>query len=150
MDSTYYSTNVNTQSIDPAVMVGLLVTYFVFIAALYIVFSIFLAKIFKKAGQDGWKAWVPIYNSWVFLEMGGQKGFWALLALVPIVNIVSVVFMAIAAYQIGLKLQKEGWFVLFYIFFSPVWIIWLAVDDSKWQGVPTAATTAPPATPAAM
>jgi hypothetical protein len=151
MDSTYYyTTNVETQSLDAGVLFGLLATYFIFIIALYVVFSIFMAKIFKKAGQDGWKAWVPIYNSWVFLEMGGQKGFWAILALVPFVNIVSVVFMAIAAYHIGLKLQKEGWFVLLYIFASPVWLIWLAVDSSKWEGVPAAASPAPPATPAAM
>jgi len=150
MESTYYVTTTDTTSLDAGVIFGLLATYFIFIIALYVVFSIFMAKIFKKAGEDGWKAWVPIYNSWVFLEMGGQKGFWAILALVPFVNIVSVVFMAIAAYQIGLKLQKEGWFVLLYIFASPVWLIWLAVDGSKWEGVPAAASTAPPATPAAM
>ena len=57
-----------------------------------------------------------------------------MLALVPIVNIASMVFMYIAMYNIGLKFGKEGAFILWAIFVPIVWYIWLAVDQSKWQG----------------
>jgi len=150
--STYYST---TSTTDPAVAaaaaLAMLGFVFAITAVVYVVSSIFLSRIFKKAGVEGWKAWVPVYNSWTLLEMGGQKGFWAVLALIPFVNIVSAVFMYIAMYHIGLKLQKDGAFVLLAIFLPLVWMIWLAVDKSTWQGAPagTAAQPVKPITPAA-
>jgi len=122
----------------------LFMLFFVLIisVALYAVHAFLLGKIFTKAGVPAWKAWVPVYNSWVTLELGGQQGFWAVLALVPVVNIVSVVFLYIAMYNIGLKLGKEGTFVLLAIFLPLVWYIWLAVDGSTWKGK-HAAKTAP-------
>jgi hypothetical protein len=78
--------------------------------------------------------------------MGGQKGWWVLLALIPFVNFVTVyvtfVFMCIAAYRIGLNFGKEAWFVVLYILVAPVWLIWLAVDKTAvWQ--PAVAGDAP-------
>jgi hypothetical protein len=128
-----------------AVLVTLLFTLLI-MAAVYVIYSLFLGRIFKKAGVEQWKAWVPIYNSWVMLELGGQKGFWAVLMLIPIVNIVSAVFMYIAMYNIGLKLGKDGAFVLLAIFVPIVWLIWLAVDKSTWQGVQPATAAAAPTT----
>jgi len=136
----------SSTDLDPGVGIALIIGYFIFIVILYVVFSFIMGRIFKKAGEDAWKAWVPVYNSWVFLELGGQKGYWSLLAFVPVVNIASAIFMAIAAYHIGLNLQKEGWFVVLYILLSPVWFIWLAFDSSTWKGGNLAA--APAGTPA--
>lgn len=122
-----------TTSVDPAAFVAIAIGYFIFIVAMYVVMSIFLGKIFKKAGVPAWIAWVPVYNTWKLLQLGGQQGFWAILAFIPFVNIVSLVFMYIAMYNIGLKLGKDGAFVILAILLSPVWIIWLGVDDSKWD-----------------
>jgi hypothetical protein len=116
-----------------AVIVGLMMFTFVFIIAIYIVTSIMLARIFKKAGVEGWKAWVPVYNTWVTLELGDQKGWWALVFLVPIANIIATVFLYIAMYNIGLHLEKEGLFVLWAIFLPLVWYAWLAYDKSTWD-----------------
>lgn len=143
MDSNYTYTTSYSSTGDPGAALAFLGIMAVFGIIIYVVFSFFLSKIFKKAGEEGWKAWVPVYNSWVFLEIGGQKGFWALLAFVPFLNLASVVFIAIAAYQIGLNLQKENWFVILYILVAPVWLIWLAMDDSKWKGEVSATATAP-------
>lgn len=103
----------------------------VFVLA-YALFAYILGRIFKKAGEDAWKAWVPVYNSWVFLEIGGQKGVWAVLGLIPPLGIVTFVFSIIAAIKIGEKLGKPGAFVLLYVFVSYVWLIWLAFDSSTW------------------
>lgn len=128
----------------------------------YVIYAIFLSMIFKKAGVEGWKAWVPIYNQWVFLELGGQKGWLSLLSLLGVIPflglipaLVAYVYSAIAAYKIGLDFGKEGVFVLLYIFLPIVWVIWIAVDKTAiWkgagsQGVAQSAAT-PPSTPAAM
>lgn len=143
----YSSTTTGNNEMTAAVILMMfLVMFLVFIVA-YAVTSFFLGKIFKKAGQPAWAAWVPVYNNWKLLEMGGQHGFWAILAFVPFVNIAAIIFQYIAMYHIGLKFGKEGVFVLLAIFLPIVWIIWLAVDKTAvWQGVPTQAAAAPPKT----
>lgn len=160
--STYdYTYTTTSSNLDPstaaAVGAGVLFFYFITIAIAYVVTAIFLGMIFKKAGVQSWIAWVPFYNSWKLLEIGGQQGFWAILAVLPFVNIVSAVFVFISMYNIGLKLGKSGAFVVLGIFLPIVWMIWLAVDKSTWNdslGAPSRAvehthgTTPPAATPA--
>ena len=156
---TYESYSTTSSSGDPGVVLAGLIGGLIALIVLYVIFSYFLGKIFKKAGEEPWKAWVPIYNQWVFLELGGQQGWLALLTLLGIIpfigwigSVVSFVFACIAAYHIGRKFQKEDWFVILYILVSPVWIIWLAVDSSTWKGatpVAAGAPTPPPYQPAA-
>lgn len=138
-DADYYYNAASTLTpAEQTAVAGAILFFVVFmlfaVAITYVISSLLLSRIFKKAGVESWKAWVPIYNNWTLLEMGEQKGYWAVLALIPVVSIVSAVFMIIAMYNIGLKFGKEGAFVLLAIFLPIVWLIWLAVDDSKWKG----------------
>jgi uncharacterized membrane protein len=119
---------------DVGAMIVLGILAFLVVVVLYVVMALFTGKIFKKAGVEQWRAWVPIYNNWLLLELGGQKGFWAVLHLVPVINIVSAIFMYIAMYHIGRKLGKDDAFVLLAIFLPLVWTIWLGVDSSTWSG----------------
>lgn len=109
-----------------------IVFIFFFIIVCYAVYSFLLSRLFKKAGIPQWIAWVPIYNTWKLLEMGNQQGFWAVLFLLPFVNIISSIFTYIAMYHVGKKLGKEDWFVVLAIFVPLVWLVWLGFDDSKW------------------
>ena len=141
-DDYYTTSNGTGADAAAAAMLVLIFTFiwFIFFIGLYVVVSLSLMRIFKKAGVKPWIAWVPFYNNWKMLEIGGQQGFWAILAIIPVVNIVSAVFMYIAMYHIGKKLDKDGAFVLLAIFLPIVWFIWLAVDKSKWNDE---ASTAP-------
>jgi hypothetical protein len=148
---TSYSTTTNlTPEQSAAVAVGITIFYIVTIAVAYVVSALLIGRIFKKAGVASWIAWVPFYNNWKLLEIGGQQGFWAILAILPIVNVVSLVFLIIAEYNIGLKLGKSSTFVLFAIFLPIVWLIWLAVDKSVWNdklGAPSIAIEHSPSAP---
>lgn len=149
-DPTYVSpdyTTTTTTTMDPGVFLMIMMIGLVVLVVTYVIFAFLLGRIFAKAGVPQWKAWVPIYSNWVMLELGDQQGFWAVLALIPFVNLVSTIFMFIAMYKIGLKLGKDGAFVLLAIFLPAVWFIWLAVDKSTWQGAKPAAATPPTATP---
>lgn len=153
--SNYVTTYTTTSSnVDPAVAAGITAGAFLFalvvVAIVYVITAIFLGMIFKKAGVPAWAAWVPFYNNWKLLEIGGQPGFWAVLAIITPLNIVTAVFTYISMYHIGLKLGKQGAFVLLGIFLPIVWMIWLAVDKSVWnEKLSTAPSRAKPATPAA-
>jgi hypothetical protein len=128
--TTYYNGDYDVAAATAtAIVVGLWAALIV-----YIVTSIFLGKLFKKAGEPAWKAWVPIYNSWTLLQLGGQNGIWAVIALIPVVNIVSAIFMYIAMYYIGKNFNKPNAFIVLGIFLPLVWIVWLAVDNSTWKG----------------
>lgn len=144
----YGNTYGTTSNVSPEVAAGvaamMFLIMFIFVAISYVVTAFLLGRIFKKAGVEQWKAWVPIYNTWILLELGDQKGFWAILALVPFVNIVAVIFTVIAMYNIGLKLGKSSAFVLLAIFLPLIWLIWLAFDSSKWQGGQSLATASAP------
>jgi hypothetical protein len=136
----YYNTSANLTPAEQTAVAGAILFFIVFmlfaVVITYVISSLLLTRIFKKAGVETWKAWVPVYNNWVLLEMGEQKGYWAVIALIPVVNIIAAVFMIIAMYNVGLKFGKEGAFVLLAIFLPIVWLIWLAVDDSKWKRQP--------------
>jgi hypothetical protein len=106
----------------------------IFAVAGYLVVSWFLMRIFRKAGVEGWKAWVPFYNSWIFLELGGQQGWLILLHLVPGGGIVATIFGYIASYHVGASFSKPGagWVVL-YIFLPFIWLAIVAFDNSRWN-----------------
>ncbi len=132
--STYSTAYPNADPLAAAALAGTVLLFaLIFVAISYAVGAFLMSRIFKKAGAPQWAAWVPVYNTWKLLELGGQQGFWAVLMVVPFVNIVSVIFMYIAMFHIGKKLGKEDWFVLLAIFLPIVWMIWLGFDDSKWK-----------------
>lgn len=130
--TTSQPTSADAAAVIAVLSVVVLVLVFL-IVIIYIVSAIFLSKIFKKAGVEGYIAWIPLYNNWKLLEIGGQPGYWAVLALIPLVGYVALVYMYIAMYHIGLKLGKTGSFVVLGLFLPIVWLIWLAIDDSKWN-----------------
>jgi hypothetical protein len=99
--------------------------------AVYVVYSVLMMKMFKKFGVDGWKAWVPFVNTWTFLELGGQHGWWQ---FVPVANFIILI---IAAYNIGLKFGKGGGFVVLYMFMPIVWMIIMALKSTTLAGSPS-------------
>jgi hypothetical protein len=50
-------------------------------------------RIFVKAGQPGWAAIVPFYNIIIWLKIINKPGWWLILLLLPIVNIVFSVWI---------------------------------------------------------
>lgn len=138
-----YTSSTGDTTVNAAAMFVAFTGLLIFAVISYAITAFLLGRVFKKAGVPQWAAWVPIYNTWKLLEMGDQPGFWSVLSLLPFVGILTLVFMYIAMYHIGLKLGKEKWFVLLAIFVPIVWMIWLGFDDSKWpvEKKPAAAPT---------
>jgi len=80
--------------------------------------------VFMKAGEQGSSCLVPFYNGFVAARIAQKPGWWTILAMIPIVNIVVFVEMAKAfrknpAFGVGLGLLP-------FIFF-PI----MALDDSR-------------------
>lgn len=120
--------------------------WFIFAIAAYILSSIFLMKIFEKAGVQGkWRAWVPVYNFMVFSKLGDLSPWLILIAIgasillgwIPvigsIIGIAAFVVTLLAAWRVGLKLQKEAVWLILYFFLSIVWLGILGFDKSRWN-----------------
>ena len=118
----------------------------IFALGFYILGSIFLMKIFEKAGVQGkWRAWVPIYNYMIFSKLGDLSPWLILIAIgatillgwIPvigsIVGIAAFVVTLLAAWRVGLKLQKEAVWLILYFFLSIVWLGILGFDKSRWN-----------------
>lgn len=91
-------------------------------------------KIFVKAGKPGWACLIPIYNIIVLFEICGKPIWWIVLLLVPIVNIVVMILLALA---LAKSFGKEPIFgvglILLGIVFYPI----LAFGDAKYVGPQT-------------
>jgi hypothetical protein len=49
-------------------------------------------KVYSKAGQPGWAAIIPIYNTIVLLQIVGKPIWWIFLFLIPCVNIIFAIW----------------------------------------------------------
>lgn len=117
----------------------------------YIINSIFLGMVFKKAGISAGKAWIPVYNYWKTLEIGGQQGFWAIFSLVPVANLVWLIMNYIAIHNINKKIGYDVGMTVLAIFLPLIWVIVAAISKNPWNeslGAPRTDTpdfqTAPP------
>jgi len=104
------------------------------IVLITIAFSVFMIaamwQIFIKAGQPGWGAIIPIYNTYLMLLIADKPGWWLILYLIPgvsfIVNI--IVFFAVAE-----KFGKTGGFALGMILLSVVFMPILGFGSAKYM-----------------
>jgi len=77
---------------------------------LYVVLVIALWKVFVKAGYPGWFAIIPVLNTVILVLIAGYNGWLTLLYLIPIVNIV---FSILVALRVGKAFGKGGVFSFF-------------------------------------
>jgi len=89
----------------------------------FFIFVIYLAVIileiagwwllFAKAERPGWGAIIPFYNVYLMCRIAGRPGWWLVLFLIPFVNIVIAIIVAIdiakafgkdALYGVGLAI----------------------------------------------
>ena len=50
-------------------------------------------KVYAKTGQPGWACIIPIYNIYILTKIAGKPGIWTLWCLIPVVNIVFVIWL---------------------------------------------------------
>ena len=61
--------------------IGLIIFVLLIIIAFYIVYVVALAKLFNKAGEAGWKAIIPFYNTFVLIQIAGLNWWYFLIAI---------------------------------------------------------------------
>ena len=109
-------------------------------SAAYIILSILFVVtfwvIFQKAGEEGWAAIVPFYNTYVLFKITWGNGWLFLLLLIPIVNIImEIITMVKLSHSFGMG----GGFACGLIFLPVIFWPILAFGDYRYVGVNGAA-----------
>ena len=52
-------------------------------------------KVFERAGEPGWAALIPLYNTYVLTKVGQVSGWWVLAMFIPLINIVALFVVSI-------------------------------------------------------
>lgn len=91
-------------------------------------------KIFEKAGIEGWKAIIPIYNGYVLTTKIAEKPWWYFLLLfVPIVNIAIVIIINIEVAKAFGKTTLYG--ALGLTFLPVIFYAILGFGDARYIGL---------------
>ena len=105
---------------------------------LFIIGIVALWKVFTKAGEPGWAAIVPIYNAYILCKTAGKSGWWVLLLIIPLVNLVAWIIISIG---LAKSFGKGAGFGLGVAILGFIFLPILAFGNARYQG--TAANTNP-------
>jgi Family of unknown function (DUF5684) len=95
--------------------------------------------LFSKANQPGWAAIIPFYNIYVLMKVVGRPGWWLILYLIPLVNIiVHIVVMLDLAKSFG----RSSGFAVGLIFLPFIFIPILGFGDAQYVGPAAGGTVA--------
>ena len=116
-----------------------------FVWIVYIAFVVLsiagLWCVFVKAGEEGWKAIIPIWNTLIELKIIGRPWWWILLLLIPIVNII---IWIIVANDLSKSFGRGIGTTIGLIFLFPIFAMILGFGSAEYKG-PAAGTAVVPA-----
>jgi len=119
---------------DSAAIVLPLASTILFVVV-YVWLALALSAVFRKAGEQSWKAWVPIVSSATVLKLGGFSPWLVLINLVPIFGALAFfVLWAISLYRVSAAFGSGGGMAALGFFFPYVWASILGFGDARWQG----------------
>ena len=97
------------------------------ILPLYIATALASGKLFERAGEKQWKAWVPFVSAYTRTKIvfGEDKAWWFLIDL-----LLGGLFSLYVAYNEARAFGREPLFAVLHIFFAPIttWVMWLSKD----------------------
>lgn len=138
------NTDSTTQAIEALVaggLIGFLVTFIIamcFIGLVVMILTIIADwKIFEKAGEKGWKALIPIYNSVILFKVAGISPWWVVgyfFGWIPIVGPLLVFGITIyAMISLSKAFGKSEGFAVGLILLNTIFIMILGFDKSEYQ-----------------
>ena len=105
-----------------------------------------LWKVFKKSGEDGWKAIIPVYNMYILMKITGVKTYWLLILVIasvigsvlPILSfltsIVGIYLGVIMAVSTAKSFGKDTGFAVGLYFLGPIFYLILGCGSATYQG----------------
>jgi hypothetical protein len=89
--------------------------------------------VFTKAGKPGWASIIPIYNLFVLIDIVGKPWWWVLLFLIPVVNFIIAILVAVALAE---RFGKGVGYAIGLIFLPFIFYPMLGFSDAKYTPAP--------------
>ncbi|PNW09864.1 FHA domain-containing protein [Microbacterium sp. AG157] len=116
-------------------MVVLGATSFALVVVLYVWLALALSALFRKIGEPGWKAWVPVLNVATVLKVGGFSPWLVLLNLVPIFGLLAfIAVFVVAIHRINTGFGVGAGLTVLGALFPVVWASILGFGSARWHG----------------
>ncbi len=91
--------------------------------------SIFAWKVFEKAGEEGWKTFIPFYNLYIWLKLIRKPMWWYIFLLIPFINVFVFMLMIVEMLKcfgkFGLGQQALG------VLFPFIYLPWLGLKSEE-------------------
>lgn len=87
--------------------------------------------IFTKAGEKGWKIFIPFYNMYIQFKIAWGNGWFFLLTFVPLVN---VIILIICYVKLAQSFGKGAGFAVGLIFLPIIFFPMLAFGSAQYIG----------------
>lgn len=142
-DSSTYTTTTVDSSAAAGVGIAFLLIYLLFLSVFTVLMIASMWKLFKKAGKNGWEAIIPIYNTIVMLQIIGRPVWWIVLFLIPFVNFVVAIIVAI---DLAKSFGKDAGMGILVALLPIIGYPILAFGDSKYVGPAASQGGSTPAT----
>lgn len=127
-----------------ATVASLISTYSMILVAFYVLIVVAQWKIFTKAGQEGWKSLIPIYNVVVLYKIIGLSPWLLLLYLlsgVPVIGwIISVALSIVSMVKLGKAFNQSTAFIFGLLLLSPIFQMILGFGKAEYVGNQTSNT----------
>ncbi|MFT4137117.1 DUF5684 domain-containing protein [Microbacterium sp.] len=105
------------------------------VIVLYVWTALALAAVFRKLGEEPWRAWVPVLAPATVLAWGGFSPWLILLGLVPGVgSLVVLVLQTIAVHRLNPGFGHGAAMTALSVVAFPVWASVLGFGSSRWLG----------------
>ena len=102
-----------------------------FLLLLFVVIIVANWKIYEKAGQPGWASIIPIYNMYILLKIVGKPTWWLILMIIPVVNIVFIIW---AINMLSKSFGKDEGFTVGLLLLGFVFYPILGFGDAQYKG----------------
>lgn len=123
-----YETSANYEG---AAAGGFLLVYMLVCLAVAVYCIVVNWKVFEKAGEDGWKSIIPIYNSYILYKISWGNGWMFLCSIIPVIGFV---FPLITYYKMAKAFGKGIGFAIGLILVPVVFQSILAFGSDRYYG----------------
>ncbi len=141
MYRTYTTSPYTTTTYAPSASTGLgliggvFVTLLILIILAWVILVIIAKwKIFKKAGQEGWKSMIPIYSEYTLLRILNMEPMLCFLTFITPANFFLNIVMMV---KLAKSFKKETGFAIGLILLQPIFLMILGFGNAKYTQIPS-------------
>lgn len=99
----------------------------------YVLVAIGMWPMLIKAGKPGWGGFIPIYNIYLQIKFAGRSGMLLILYILPIVNVIVAIVVALGVARAFGKGPFYGFFLLFLL--QPIGYLMLGFGSSRYAEI---------------